>query len=241
MRDDGKKSPAENFFEPADIRFGRDLFSGPDRGELGQDEHADLEYPTAEDDALYEEQILTRIGEILEQRGEYVSRTLKAGSFRRYPVAILGRPALPYSSTYLATPDALAHFLSADAERFAPLLGAAVDHIILLPEVVCTERFLLTHIHAPAARTLLVYLHPMRMNRARVLDLPERLGPGRRPGLFEDLIASLPENMTSARGGASNLHKYVLPLTELEANEIARMDQVQREYARKFQLDHELI
>ena len=219
---------------------------------------------------ILEEELRQKLLSICVGQKGYVNRRLRIRNFHKFPLMIHAPPRLVRSGHFLTSPDQVAHSLSfpdpsfpedspgksgiqndktqnkTEAELTAPQTppGDYLRHIVLLPELNISERYILTHLFLPDEQILALYLYPTRLNRRRELSLPERF-EGRaarfeKPGLMEAVVRSIasspalrsiPESHTGQETGRKKrIQKFLLPREEIEDQEITRMEIISREY-----------
>lgn len=179
------------------------------------------------------------------------SRILRAG---RYRLRIRSRERLTrrrQNCTY--TPDQLAHRLSmalssgastAPDGEIPPDFFRSVQEIILIPELAQSDRYLLTHIHAPDRKLLAFYLYPRRFdlqNAPALAGKPatngSRLDLSAAPSVpFLGLLGRVIESVAALHGtggpkAASTLHKYLVPQDALSPEEAAELQRTHDLYS----------
>ena len=199
---------------------------------------------------ILEDEVRSKLQSICRGNAKFTSQKLRAGDFRKTPCYIHALPRLMRANPYLPTADGLAHMLTASDIGPAARLQAAAEHFILLPEVVRTETFLLTHVYLPQDRVLAIYLYPARFNLPEEFLSPERLhrtgGTIRREGLMMAVLKSASDIGASGVAGASNssngiMHKYVLRGAEAMPEELLEMEEINRIYTHSFGYSYDFV
>ncbi|MCB1173407.1 MAG: hypothetical protein KDK39_07580 [Leptospiraceae bacterium] len=131
----------------------------------------------------FEEQIQSRL--LLLQSGSsqkmlrYSSRYFKAGPFRQKPLRIFSPLKIKTKNHFCADTDYLAFQLSLLIKEQLPLHPDFLHQLLVVPELVTSHNWLLSHIYDPANKCLVLYLYPRRLNRSddmpiRQLDAPQQ-------------------------------------------------------------------
>lgn len=157
------------------------------------------------------------------------SRFLKAGQFRQTPLEIVAHQRLQKSREAYLHPDQLAHSLSICASKLPAACFAKIRKIVLVPELVYTTEYLLSHLFFPEDGILAFYLYPRRMNDPgaghplqfkmtsetvpRLTDyLPARVSHA---GLLEQVLRTIGE-----LSDTNLVQKFLLLQSELQSGEL---------------------
>ena len=167
------------------------------------------------------------------------SRRLKSGVFRKQPLEILAYHRLQKGREDYLHPDHLAHSLSLCAADLPARCFANLKQIVLIPELVQNNQYLLTHLFFPAEGMLAFYLYPRRLNmpgagqslrlqssNSTVHRLQEFM-PARiaRAGLLEQVLRTLGDLPAQA-----GLQKFLLPHSEVQAAELLSLQACAERY-----------
>jgi hypothetical protein len=199
---------------------------------------------------ILEDQIHEKLEEISEDHRDFQTRIVRIGRAR---LQIHARKRMTRRhQPYYYTPDQLAHLISLElAGRSAELAWnffRSLDRFLLIPELVLSDRHLLSHIYCPRRRLLAFYLYPRRFDQgtdsALDLNVVSRLnipqGPTRL-GLLGRVIAAIGQisqiapfdqaNGSTFPSRVDGLHKFIVPCELLFPEELTGMQQTHDLYS----------
>ena len=121
--------------------------------------------------------------------------------------------------------DEMAHLLTTGLIETQPLIQSGIRHLILLPEMVKTDSYLLTHLYLSHEAILARYAYPRRFDSTIRLPLTDRfenqvlLGCG--------LMGNVARSVTPVEDKHSRrLHKFVTPLKQLHSSEFMELEEL---------------
>ncbi len=189
--------------------------------------------PQAWELELLEEEVRVKIGRIT-AGCLFHRRFIKAGSFRKNPITVHSLPWEKKSHKYLPAPDRLAHsFTNPDFNYKKAASG--IGRILLIPEIVRSEQYLMTHLYDAADRTLVFYLYPSRLNQPFYLPYNDRLEERTLgAGLEDEILNQIEEILCDPEpfGPAQKavLHKFIVPVSLISSAEIQEMESLHESY-----------
>ena len=152
----------------------------------------------------------------------YQVRVFKTGIFSKAALRIYSAPLLVRAWAPYLAPDRLSHFLSIAFLSLPENFRYAVRHILLVPELVRSQRYLLSHIYLAEAQALAFYLSPPSLLPSRSLNFQDftntanaqnRMGKStaglRLLGLWGHAFERAIDSWARA---SKQMHKFFLPL-----------------------------
>jgi len=174
-----------------------------------------------------EEDIHSRLLGISKGEGDYSTKYFHLPFIKGHTIRIHSqKKILPNINSYL-TEDRLAHQLSFFGDEFPENFYRGVNHIILIPEFVKSDKYFLTHIYIPSDKILSFYLYPSRL-QLDVDTFQENRITGRkilRHGLLHNTAATISQIYkynaeVNKKNINKSLHKFIYPSNELSREEI---------------------
>ena len=169
---------------------------------------------------LLEEEAEARLETLSLGRMAPERRVVRAGALNRCPVHVHGFPRNSRSVRLLPSIDYVAALLTRLPAGLC--FRANVRHVVILPDLVATAQFMLTHLFLPKGGILGYYLYPGAWNETVEIDGP-RSPEGRglnRPGLFHSVVNEL------VRAGSSRPQKFVVPVMHVNHSDLMAMEDV---------------
>ena len=174
---------------------------------------------------------------------DYRVRICKTGVFSKRALRIHSRPLLMRRWAPYLAPDRLSHLLSLPDLSLSENLWQAVQHLILIPELARSQRYLLSHIYLPQNKTLAFYLSPSSLlpdrklcfqdfARERELHRQRRIEGKRKGSRILGLWGRAFEGALDCWACNSiQIHSFLLPLPGLPKEELLALEEVHELYA----------
>ena len=180
---------------------------------------------------LLEDELRYKLERITSGESNYVSRHLRLPFLRKHAVNIHSRPNILRSNDFIITEDRLAHQISFFGNDLPESFYRSVNHMVIIPELICSPDYFLTHIYIPSGKILAFYMYPSRLQLDTETFQENRI-LGRNlsiPGLLRTTalsISRLQKFQDKSHGYSSDLiHKFLHPVSELKKEEIQFMQE----------------
>lgn len=165
-----------------------------------------------------ETEILEKIQRLSRRTGIRDSAVLRTGPFRNKPVRIYAPLRYSQSNGYLFTPDSLCHYLT--IHGISP--ATKISQIWILPQLILSDKFLMSHIWAPVQSRLIFYMCPPAFYGKLHLtgdDRYDTANPAQgKSGLLAHVFARI-----DSEPDKKNLHKFLIDRKELSPEDIEQM------------------
>ena len=177
----------------------------------------------------------------MKQNG-YQRRTLRTGTFYKQPLFFHYRSQLLTNRSWATslTPEFLVHLLSLAGNGIPQKFHHAVNNIILIPELIKSNKYLLSHIYFPQEKIIACYLCPkmylpnpklslesfikneaIQKRRGQYVNHLQLLGP---------LGLVFTRSIESYTNGSLQIKKFVLELKDIKKQEIIDLENVHELY-----------
>ena len=134
-------------------------------------------FASIEEFIFWEEAITEKVKKILSPQSLYQKRFLRLEKWKRQALYLYSLPLLSRKYALYLNSEKLSHKISLWAPHLTPDFQKAIQHIIFLPEIYKTYKYLLSHIYIPKLKALLFYLTPeafLSQKKEETSLLPQR-------------------------------------------------------------------